>query len=86
MNNRKPTCPDGLAAFLKGYGENNVQGLAFIARYPQWRELAAAESARRATAILQSLSLPEVEAIAVGEIDFRLMAEQRLIILKAKSS
>ncbi|MDG9972162.1 hypothetical protein N5C72_29140 [Achromobacter mucicolens] len=68
----------GLIAFLQGYGKNNLDGLSAIAKYGAWPALAARENERRMAAIIESLPLDEVQAIARSEIDLNELARQVL--------
>ena len=68
----------GLTAFLQGYGKHNLDGLSAIAKYGAWPVLAARESERRMAAIIESLPLDEVVAIAQSEIDLNALARQVL--------
>lgn len=68
----------GLLAFLQGYGNHNLDGLSAIAKYGAWPALAARENDRRMAAIVESLPLDEVLAIARSEIDLNELARQVL--------
>ncbi|KRC69239.1 hypothetical protein D3C87_863020 [compost metagenome] len=68
----------GLVAFLQGYGNHDLDGLAAIARYSAWPALAARENERRMARIIESLPLDEVQAIARSEIDLNQLARQVL--------
>ncbi|MFJ3465907.1 hypothetical protein [Achromobacter spanius] len=68
----------GLIAFLQGYGRNNLDGLSAIAKYDAWPALAARENERRMAALIESLPLDEVQAIARSEIDLNELARQVL--------
>ncbi len=76
MSLDKKTLEAGLRAYLTGYGRNNRDGLAFIARYGNWPNLALRECEQRAAGILASLPDAEVAAIARLEIDLNDLARR----------
>lgn len=55
--------------YMTGFARNNPEGLAHLASYPRWQQVAEAELQRRATRFLVNLPDDDLIAVASGKVD-----------------
>ncbi len=61
--------------YMTGFARHNKEGLAHLADYPRWVQVAEKELKRRATHFVASLSDTDLVAVACGEVDISEMAK-----------
>lgn len=61
--------------YMTGFARNNPEGLAHLASYPRWQQVAEAELQRRATRFLVNFPEDELVAVASGEVDIAEIAK-----------
>ena len=60
--------------YMTGFARNNAHGLAHLASYPRWQQVAEQELLRRGIHFIPSLTDEDLAAIASGEADINQLA------------